>query len=95
MATECNAEQICKYIVSPDDEYVEDIVLNNEPHVALFGGSDGMHFYKIILEGAKQILKEKNIEIENIKREFIKIEDGIIRHDSIKVGLELMNILIK
>jgi len=45
----------------PDDEYVEDIVLNNEPHVALFGGSDGMHFYKIILEGAKQILKEKNI----------------------------------
>jgi release factor glutamine methyltransferase len=45
----------------PDDEYVEDIVLNNEPHVALFGGSDGMHFYKIILEGAKQLLKEKNI----------------------------------
>ncbi len=38
---------------------------------------------------------DKNIEIENIKREFIKIEDGIIRHDSIKVGLELMNILIK
>ena len=45
----------------PDSEYVEDIVKNNEPHVALFGGSDGMHFYKIILEGAKQLLKEKNI----------------------------------
>lgn len=44
----------------PDDEYVEDIVLNNEPHVALFGGSDGMHFYEIILANAKKILKPKN-----------------------------------
>ena len=45
----------------PDDEYVEDIVLNNEPHVALFGGNDGMHFYKIILENAHKILKPTNI----------------------------------
>ena len=45
----------------PDDEYVEDIVKNNEPHVALFGGVDGMHFYDIILSNAKKILKEKNI----------------------------------
>ena len=45
----------------PDDEYVEDIVLDNEPHVALFGGSDGLHFYKIILENAHKVLKKKNI----------------------------------
>lgn len=45
----------------PDDEYVEDIVKNNEPSIALFGGSDGMHFYDIILKNAKKILKEKNI----------------------------------
>lgn len=45
----------------PDDEYVEDIVLNNEPHVALFGGRDGMHFYQIILENAHKILKKTNI----------------------------------
>lgn len=45
----------------PDDEYVEDIVKNNEPSVALFGGSDGMYFYNIILSNAKKILKEKNI----------------------------------
>ena len=36
-----------------------------------------------------------NINIEHIKRPFAKIEDSIIRHDSIKVGLEIMNILIK
>lgn len=38
---------------------------------------------------------DKNIKIEHIKRPFAKIEDSIIRHDSIKVGLEIMNILIK
>lgn len=40
-------------------------------------------------------IDDKNIKIENVKKEFVKIEDGIIRHDSIKVGLEIMNILIK
>ena len=38
---------------------------------------------------------DKNIKIEHIKRPFVKIEDNVIRHDSIKVGLEIMNILIK
>ena len=38
---------------------------------------------------------DKNIKIEHIKRPFAKIEDSIIRHDSVKVGLEIMNILIK
>lgn len=37
----------------------------------------------------------KNIKIEHINKPFAKIEDDIIRHDSIKVGLEIMNILIK
>lgn len=41
------------------------------------------------------IVDDKNIKIEHIKKPFAKIEDSIIRHDSIKVGLEIMNILIK
>lgn len=45
----------------PDSEYVEDIVKNNEPHVALFGGSDGMKFYDIILSNAHKVLKTPNI----------------------------------
>ena len=45
----------------PDDEYVEDIVKNNEPHVALFGGSDGMKFYDIILSNAHKVLNTPNI----------------------------------
>lgn len=45
----------------PDSEYVEDIVKNNEPHVALFGGDDGMKFYDIILKNAHKVLKYPNI----------------------------------
>ena len=41
------------------------------------------------------VVDSKNIKIENIKKELIKIEDGVIRHDSIKVGLEIMNIMLR
>ncbi len=40
----------------PNNEYVEDIVINNEPHVALFGGTLGMDFYEKILSKAHLIL---------------------------------------
>ncbi len=45
----------------PEAEFVESIVKDNEPHVALFGGNDGMFFYEMILAKAKQILKPKSI----------------------------------
>lgn len=45
----------------PDDEFVESIVFDNEPHIALFGGNDGMHFYDIILSGADKILNYPNV----------------------------------
>ena len=50
----------------PEDEYVESIVKDNEPHVALFGGVDGMYFYDIILSNASKILKDINIDCELI-----------------------------
>lgn len=40
---------------------IEDIVLNNEPHLALFGGRDGLKFYKEILENANKNLNKKNL----------------------------------
>ena len=44
-----------------DDEEIEDIVKNNEPHQALYGGIDGLDFYKKILFNIKEHLKEKSI----------------------------------
>ncbi len=43
----------------PEDEFVEDIVKDNEPNIALFGGADGMFFYEEIFKNIKDLLKEK------------------------------------
>ena len=40
------------------NEEIEDIVRNNEPHLALYGGIDGLDYYKQILESAKSKLKD-------------------------------------
>ena len=43
----------------PSEEVMEESVVNFEPHVALFGGSDGLKFYRMIFENAHKVLKEK------------------------------------
>jgi release factor glutamine methyltransferase len=43
----------------PNDELVDPLVKDNEPNIALFGGSDGMKFYDIILSGVKPLLNDK------------------------------------
>lgn len=45
----------------PQEEYVESLVKDHEPHVALFGGNDGMFFYERILQDAHLILKSKSM----------------------------------
>ena len=43
----------------PEDEEVMSLVKDNEPNIALFGGDDGLKFYRIILSGVKPLLKDK------------------------------------
>lgn len=45
----------------PNEEYVEDLIIDNEPSVALFGGEDGLDFYKEIIKNAESILNDKYI----------------------------------
>lgn len=45
----------------PKDEKMEKSVVDFEPHVALFGGDDGLYFYRKIFANAHQIIKEKAI----------------------------------
>lgn len=43
----------------PSEEVMEHSVVDYEPHVALFGGEDGLKFYRVIFENAHKVLKEK------------------------------------
>lgn len=41
-----------------EDEEIEDIVKDNEPHLALYAGPDGLDFYRRILKDAKKYLND-------------------------------------
>ncbi|MCC2833220.1 peptide chain release factor N(5)-glutamine methyltransferase [[Clostridium] innocuum] len=45
----------------PREEEMEHSVVDFEPHVALFGGEDGLKFYRIIFEHAARVLKDRSM----------------------------------
>lgn len=58
-----------------DDEEIEEIVKNNEPHLALYAGIDGLDCYRSILGNIRNNLKEKYLiafEIGCTQREAIE-----------------------
>ena len=61
----------------PQEEEIEDSVLHFEPHLALFGGEDGLKFYREIFQKAPSILKEKAVlafEIGYLQKEILMQE---------------------
>ncbi len=58
-----------------EDEEIEDIVKNNEPHIALYAGENGLYFYRKILESASSYLKDKF---------FIAFEIGCMQGEAVK-----------
>lgn len=59
----------------PNNEDVMSLVKDNEPSIALFGGDDGLKFYRIILSGIAPYLKDKAI---------IAFEHGYDKKDQIR-----------
>lgn len=43
----------------PQDQQIEAMVKDNEPHVALFGGNDGLYFYRKIFQGVEPLLNNR------------------------------------
>ena len=75
-----------------ENEIIEDIVKENEPHLALYAGKDGLDCYKKILETVNEYKKEKCIiafeigyqQAEDIKRlvdKYIPNAQVIIKKD--------------
>lgn len=44
----------------PSEEKMETSVIDYEPHVALFGGDDGLKFYREIFKDCRKVLKDKS-----------------------------------
>ena len=51
---------ICNPPYIPRDEVMEKSVVDYEPHVALFGGSDGLFFYRKIFADCHKVMKERS-----------------------------------
>lgn len=66
----------------PVGGFVAEETLNNEPHLALFGGEDGLDFYRIIVEESKKLEKLKFIVFEIGFDQREKIEN---MHDNVSV----------
>ena len=63
------------YIKDEEKENLMSDVKDYEPHSALFGGDDGLHFYRRIVEESKLVLKEDGIlafEIGNDQRKDVE-----------------------
>lgn len=57
-----------------DDEEIEEIVKNNEPHLALYGGRDGLDYYRKILAHVSENIKNKYLiafEIGDMQKDAI------------------------
>lgn len=72
---------VCNPPYIPQDEEIQTSVKNFEPHVALFGGEDGLYFYRKVLNDAQSILKDHSIlafemgwnQKENLSKEVRKV----------------------
>lgn len=48
---------VCNPPYIPDQEQMEHSVVDYEPHVALFGGSDGLKFYRRVFKRAREVVR--------------------------------------
>ena len=67
------------YIPKSDIEKVDDIVLKNEPHEALFVDSDPIYFYKIIISFARDYLKEDGVLYFEINQNYVESLMSMLR----------------
>ena len=78
-----------------DDEEIEDIVRDNEPHIALYAGKDGLDCYKKIMKDIKKHLNNKYLISFEIGRyqapSIISMTNYFLSNSKIEVKKDLQN----
>lgn len=74
------------------DEEIDEVVKNNEPHIALYADNNGLYFYEEILKNIKTILndkyliafeigKDQGLAINDLKEKYLPESNIIIKKD--------------
>lgn len=74
------------------DEEIDEIVKNNEPHIALYADNNGLYFYEEILKNIKNILNDKYLiafeigkdqaeEINKLKDKYLPDSNILLKKD--------------
>ena len=74
-------------------EEIEDIVKNNEPHIALYADNDGLEYYEIILKNAEKHINKPGIIAFEIGmsqgKQIKKLGKKYLKTDNIKIEKDL------
>ena len=68
-----------------------DIVVTNNEEIS----AETQKIYETTEQKDLVLIDSENIKIENISKPLIKVENNVIRHDNLKLALEIVNILSK
>jgi release factor glutamine methyltransferase len=71
------------YVVEGRPEFVQREVLDWEPHLALFGGPDGLDFYRRLLSGIGQYLKRGGFAVIEIGYSQLSDISGLVSSSSL------------
>lgn len=74
----------------PQDQDIESVVKDNEPHVALFGGNDGLYFYRKIFSQVKDLLKERALLAFEMGFDQRKLMEEAVEHYFPNVPYEII-----
>lgn len=100
---------VCNVMTQPgetDDFKVSDHInllnsylSNKKIDVVITNNGEISHETQMIYETTEQkdlvIIDDDNIKIENVSKPLIRVENNVIRHDNLKLALEIINILSK
>ena len=79
------------YINSYDFKLLPPEIKNNEPEIALYGGIDGLDYYRKIIRKSPQYLKKNGfIALEIGLSQYQKIEEMVLKNENYKQNVEII-----